>query len=67
MTLPLYKRQNFNPAHRSGLYPLKEFPSVIGKETTGTIIALPTDPVVLNNETYKKNNFTVGQKVAVVR
>jgi len=49
---------------RSGLYPLKEFPAIIGKETAGTIVALPTDQAVLNNETYKKNNFTVGRRVA---
>ncbi|KAF9446130.1 NAD(P)-binding protein [Macrolepiota fuliginosa MF-IS2] len=49
--------------YRSGLYPLKEFPAIIGKETAGTIIALPTDPTVLGNETFQKNNFAVGRKV----
>ncbi|KAF8640806.1 hypothetical protein AX17_000455 [Amanita inopinata Kibby_2008] len=50
--------------YRSGLYPLKEFPAVLGKETSGTIIALPTDESVLKNETYKKNEFKIGGKVA---
>lgn len=54
------------PIISSGLYPLKEFPAIIGKETAGTIVALPTDPAVLNNETFKKNNFVVGKKVAAV-
>ncbi|KAG5642227.1 hypothetical protein DXG03_003372 [Asterophora parasitica] len=52
---------------RKGLYPFKEFPAVLGKETAGTIIALPTDPAVLNDEAYKRNNFQVGGKVAAVR
>jgi len=43
---------------------LKEFPAAIGKETAGTIIALPTDPEVLNDETFKKNGFQIGGKVA---
>ncbi|KAG6831968.1 hypothetical protein H0H87_003303 [Tephrocybe sp. NHM501043] len=47
-----------------GIYPYKEFPAVLGKETAGTIIALPTDEAVLNDETYKKNDFRVGGKVA---
>ncbi|KXN88947.1 putative quinone oxidoreductase [Leucoagaricus sp. SymC.cos] len=49
---------------RSGLYPLKKFPAIIGKETAGTILALPTDPDVLNHPTYKKNNFVLGGRVA---
>ncbi|KAJ3575232.1 hypothetical protein NP233_g1222 [Leucocoprinus birnbaumii] len=48
----------------SGLYPLKDFPAIIGKETAGTIVALPTDPAVLENPTFKKNGFVVGKKVA---
>jgi NADPH:quinone reductase-like Zn-dependent oxidoreductase len=50
----------------SGLYPLKEFPAVIGKEVAGIVVALPTDLAVLNDETFKKNNFAVGRKVAAV-
>ncbi|KAG6912463.1 hypothetical protein DXG01_014366, partial [Tephrocybe rancida] len=45
--------------YRKGVYPSKEFPAVLGKETAGTIIALPTDEAVLNDETYKKNGFKV--------
>ncbi|KAG5652070.1 hypothetical protein H0H81_006425 [Sphagnurus paluster] len=49
---------------RKGIYPYKEFPAILGKETSGTIVALPTDEAVLNDELYKKNNFRVGGKVA---
>ncbi|KAG6888329.1 hypothetical protein C0992_008829 [Termitomyces sp. T32_za158] len=49
-----------------GIYALKEFPAILGEETAGTIIALPTDEAVLNNETFKKNGFQVGGKVASV-
>ncbi|TFK41971.1 hypothetical protein BDQ12DRAFT_663251 [Crucibulum laeve] len=50
--------------YREGLYKYPSFPGIIGKETSGTIVALPTDETVLNNETYKKNGFKVGGKVA---
>ncbi|KAF9469594.1 hypothetical protein BDZ94DRAFT_1278795 [Collybia nuda] len=50
--------------YRKGFYPYKELPAVLGKETAGTIVALPTDPAVLNDETFKKNGFKVGGKVA---
>lgn len=50
--------------YRKGFYPYKELPATLGKETAGTVVALPTDEAVLNNETYKKNNFKVGGKVA---
>ncbi|KAF5385102.1 hypothetical protein D9615_001040 [Tricholomella constricta] len=50
--------------YRTGVYPYKEFPAVLGKETAGTIVALPTDEAILNDEVYKKNNFKVGGKVA---
>ncbi|KAG6859641.1 hypothetical protein C0995_006348 [Termitomyces sp. Mi166 len=50
--------------YRKGLYPYKELPAVLGKETAGTIVALPTDKAVLNDETFKKNRFKVGGKVA---
>lgn len=49
---------------RGGLYKYKSFPAIIGKETSGTILALPTDSAVLNNETFKKQGFKVGGKVA---
>ncbi|KAJ6520184.1 hypothetical protein C8R45DRAFT_954206 [Mycena sanguinolenta] len=51
--------------YRQGLYPLKEFPAIIGTEMAGTILALPTDPNVLNDPEYKKRGYTVGAKVAV--
>ncbi|KAG6849393.1 hypothetical protein H0H93_008839 [Arthromyces matolae] len=50
--------------YRKGLYPYKEFPAILGKETAGTIVALPTDEAVLRDETFKKNGFKVGGKVA---
>ncbi|PPR06600.1 hypothetical protein CVT24_001785 [Panaeolus cyanescens] len=52
--------------YRKGLYPYKQFPAVLGKETAGIIVALPTDEAVLNNETFKKQGFAVGGKVAAV-
>ncbi|CAA7268044.1 unnamed protein product [Cyclocybe aegerita] len=49
--------------YRQGLYKYKEFPGVLGKETSGTIIALPTDEAVLNDTTYKSQGFKIGGKV----
>jgi NADPH2:quinone reductase len=51
---------------RGGLYPLKEFPAGIGKETAGTVVALPTDEAVLNHPVFQKQGFKVGGKVAAV-
>jgi NADPH2:quinone reductase len=45
---------------------LKQFPAILGKETSGTTVALPTDSAILNNATYKKNGFNVGMKVTAV-
>ncbi|THV06469.1 NAD(P)-binding protein [Dendrothele bispora CBS 962.96] len=50
--------------YRQGLYPYKEFPAVLGKETAGTIVALPTDSDVLNDPDYIKQGYEVGGKVA---
>ncbi|KAF8167495.1 hypothetical protein B0H34DRAFT_792213 [Crassisporium funariophilum] len=50
--------------YRTGLYNYKEFPAILGKETAGTIVALPTDSSVLNNDTFKQQGFAVGGKVA---
>ncbi|KAG5340548.1 hypothetical protein C0989_001234 [Termitomyces sp. Mn162] len=50
--------------YRTGVYPFKKLPAVLGKETAGTIVALPTDEAVLNDDTYKKNGYKVGGKVA---
>ena len=51
---------------RSGLYKYDAFPAVLGQEAAGTIVALPTDQDVLNNETFRGKNLTVGGKVAAV-
>ncbi|KAF8079186.1 hypothetical protein FPV67DRAFT_1402721 [Lyophyllum atratum] len=51
--------------YRKGFYPYKQLPATLGKEAAGTIVALPSEETVLNNETYKKNGFKVGGKVAV--
>jgi len=50
--------------HRSGLYPVQQLPTILGKETAGTVVALPTEESVLKNETFKKYGFRVGGKVA---
>jgi NADPH2:quinone reductase len=54
-------------ARRKGLYPVKDFPAVLGTEAAGVIAALPTDAAVLAHPEYKKRGFAVGGKVAVVR
>jgi NADPH2:quinone reductase len=54
-------------ARRKGLYPVKDFPAVLGTEAAGVIAALPTDEAVLAHPEYKKRGFAVGGKVAVVR
>ncbi|KAI0673801.1 NAD-P-binding protein [Trametes maxima] len=51
--------------YRKGLYPIKSFPQVLGMEASGTVVSLPTDPAVLNDEEFKKRGFKVGSKVAV--
>jgi NADPH:quinone reductase len=51
---------------RKGLYPVPSLPSGLGKEGAGTIVALPSDPSVLNDPAYKRGNFQVGGKVATV-
>jgi len=60
-----YSGVNFIDTYfRSGLYKFKAFPAVLGHEAAGTIVALPTDQEVLNNEIFKKQGFAVGGKVA---
>jgi Zn-dependent alcohol dehydrogenase len=44
---------------RKGLYPVKDFPAVLGTEAAGVI--------ALAHPEYKKRGFAVGGKVAVVR
>ncbi|KAF9486323.1 NAD(P)-binding protein [Pholiota conissans] len=50
--------------YRKGLYKYQSFPAIIGKETAGTIVALPTDEAILNNPTFKGQGYKVGGKVA---
>lgn len=50
--------------YRHGLYKYSSFPAVLGKETSGTIVALPTDPKVLEDPVFQKRGFEVGGKVA---
>ncbi|KAJ7724252.1 NAD-P-binding protein [Mycena metata] len=51
--------------YRKGLYPVEEFPTAIGAECSGTILALPTDESVLEDPEYKKRGYTVGARVSV--
>ena len=51
---------------RKGLYPAPKFPFQLGQEGAGTIVALPTDPKVLEDEDYKANGLTLGTRVFVV-
>ncbi|KAF9005716.1 NAD(P)-binding protein [Hymenopellis radicata] len=48
---------------RKGLYPIKDFPAVLGQEVSGTIVALPTDEEVVNDPDYKARKYSVGSKV----
>ncbi|CDO73434.1 hypothetical protein BN946_scf185013.g69 [Trametes cinnabarina] len=43
--------------YRKGLYPIKSFPQILGMEASGTIVSLPTDSAVLNDDEYKKRGF----------
>jgi len=52
--------------HRSGLYPIDKFPVIVGRESSGTIVGLPTDPHTLNDEAYRRRGYKIGAKVAVV-
>lgn len=53
--------------YRKGLYPIKKFPQILGHEASGTVVALPTDEAVLNNEYYKGRNYKIGGRVILVR
>lgn len=50
---------------RTGLYPTP-LPAVVGSEAAGTIIALPTDPAVLNHPEYKGRGYSIGAKAIIV-
>jgi len=47
---------------RKGLYPVDKFPYTLGQESAGTVVALPTDEVSLNDEEFKKRNIKLGIK-----
>lgn len=51
--------------HRQGVFPLKGFPAVLGKEAAGTIVRLPLASDVLENKDYQKREYKVGDIVAV--
>jgi len=44
---------------RSGLYPVS-LPAIVGSEAAGVIVALPTDPAVLNDPEYKARSYAIG-------
>lgn len=52
---------------RKGLYPIKDFPQILGHEASGTIVALPTDEAVLNDEQFKAREYKIGGRVVLVR
>lgn len=51
--------------YREGIYPLDKFPFLIGEESSGTVVGLPTDTAVLNDPDYQKRGYKVGSVVAV--
>jgi hypothetical protein len=51
---------------REGLYKYRQFPAVLGTETAGVVVELPTDESVINNETYKSKSLAIGCKVTSV-
>ncbi|KIJ22213.1 hypothetical protein PAXINDRAFT_165455 [Paxillus involutus ATCC 200175] len=51
--------------YREGLYPISKYPFVIGKESAGVIVGLPTDDAVLNDPDYQARGYREGSRVAV--
>ncbi|PIL33841.1 hypothetical protein GSI_03547 [Ganoderma sinense ZZ0214-1] len=49
---------------RNGNFPVPALPTALGVEAAGTIVALPTDPALLNSEAFQKRGFKLGGKVA---
>ncbi|CAL1709099.1 unnamed protein product [Somion occarium] len=49
---------------RTGIYPVKSFPAHFGSEASGTIVSLPSDSDIVNDEEYKLRGFAIGTKVA---
>lgn len=52
---------------RSGTYPVPSMPYRFGLEGSGVVVALPSDPSVLQNEDFVKRGFKIGSKVVFVR
>ena len=50
---------------RSGLYP-STLPAIVGCEAAGTVVALPTDPAVLNHPEFKGRGYSIGGKAVIV-
>ncbi|OBZ78424.1 putative quinone oxidoreductase [Grifola frondosa] len=51
--------------YRKGLYPIASFPQPLGTEGAGTIVGIPSDEAVLNNDEFKKRGYAIGGKAAV--
>ncbi|KAF9489027.1 NAD(P)-binding protein [Pleurotus eryngii] len=51
--------------HRQGVFPLKGFPAVLGKEAAGTVVRLSSASGVMENEDYQKRGYKVGDIVTV--
>ncbi|KAF9245646.1 hypothetical protein BU15DRAFT_40852 [Melanogaster broomeanus] len=51
--------------YREGLYAIPKLPFVLGKETAGVIIGLPTDEAVLSDPEYQTRGHKEGSRVAV--
>ena len=51
---------------RSGLYPVA-LPAIVGSEAAGVIVALPTDPAVLNHPEFKARGYAIGVGAIAVR
>ncbi|KAK7683191.1 hypothetical protein QCA50_013864 [Cerrena zonata] len=50
---------------RTGIYPIKSFPSRFGSEAAGTVISAPSDPEILGDKEYQLRNIKEGAHVAV--
>lgn len=62
-----YSGVNFiDTYYRSGLYPVP-LPAIVGSEAAGVIVALPTDPAILNHPEYKARRYALGAKAIAVR
>ena len=53
---------------RSGNYLMTQpLPLPLGAEAAGTVVALPTDPVVLEDAAFKARGLKIGSSVVAVR